>query len=48
MYGMAQSIPDRSMVSELAGCFVEALYSTNKDEYTTAKSNGAVHANGTV
>ncbi|KAK3091804.1 hypothetical protein FSP39_022743 [Pinctada imbricata] len=30
---------------ELAGCFVEALYSTNKEEY---KSNGEVKANGVV
>lgn len=30
IYGMAQSIPDKQMVSELAGCYIQAAYSTNK------------------
>ncbi|XP_060067009.1 sphingosine-1-phosphate lyase 1-like [Ylistrum balloti] len=31
IYGMAQSIPDKKMVGELAGCYLEAVYSTNKE-----------------
>ncbi|XP_033737444.1 sphingosine-1-phosphate lyase 1-like [Pecten maximus] len=31
IYGMAQSIPDKKMVGELAGCYLEAMYSTNKE-----------------
>ncbi|XP_061175676.1 sphingosine-1-phosphate lyase 1-like [Saccostrea echinata] len=38
MYGTSQSIPDRSMVADLAGCFVSALYTTDKKEET----NGTV------
>lgn len=38
MYGTSQSIPDRSMVAELAGCFVSALYTTNK----STETNGSV------
>ncbi|CAC5409394.1 SGPL1 [Mytilus coruscus] len=30
IYGMAQTIPDKSMVTELVGCFLDALYSTDK------------------
>lgn len=30
MYGMAQSIPDRSLVGELAWCYLDAVYSTEK------------------
>lgn len=41
MYGTSQSIPDRSMVAELAGCFVSSLYTTNKSE----ESNGTVPTN---
>ncbi len=29
VYGMAQKIPDRSLVSELGANFLDALYSTN-------------------
>lgn len=32
IYGLAQSIPDRSIVSELAGCFFDGYYSTSKKE----------------
>jgi hypothetical protein len=28
IYGMAQTIPDKSMVTDLVGCFLNALYST--------------------
>lgn len=28
MYGMAQSIPDRSLVSDIAGLFFDAYYCT--------------------
>lgn len=30
MYGMAQSIPDRSLVGELAWCYLDAVYSTEQ------------------
>lgn len=30
IYGMAQTIPDKSMVTDLVGCFLDALYSTDK------------------
>ncbi|CAL1538873.1 unnamed protein product [Lymnaea stagnalis] len=44
IYGMAQSIPDRSLVNEIARAFIEACYSTEK----TAIMNGKheLHANG--
>lgn len=29
MYGMAQSIPDRSIVSDVAGIFFDAYYNTD-------------------
>jgi len=32
MYGMAQSIPDRSLVSEIAGSFFDAYYNTAEKE----------------
>lgn len=35
LYGMAQSIPDRSLVGELAWCYLDAVYSTKQS--TTAK-----------
>ncbi|GFN83171.1 sphingosine-1-phosphate lyase 1 [Plakobranchus ocellatus] len=40
IYGMAQSIPDRSLVNEIAGAFLEACYSTQPSHSVT---NG-VHA----
>ena len=33
MYGMAQSIPDRSLVSEIASFFYDAYYDTSKKEH---------------
>jgi hypothetical protein len=30
IYGMAQSIPDRSLVGEIAGTFFDAYYSTKR------------------
>ena len=39
IYGMAQSIPDRSMVSEIVGLFLEACYST-KDPEPVEMKNG--------
>ena len=30
IYGMAQSIPDRSLVGEIAGTFFDAYYSTSR------------------
>ncbi|RUS78111.1 hypothetical protein EGW08_014119 [Elysia chlorotica] len=41
IYGMAQSIPDRSLVNEIAGAFLEACYSTQASK--PAITNG-VHA----
>ena len=29
IYGMSQSIPDRSLVSEICGLFLDACYTTN-------------------
>ncbi|XP_060575238.1 sphingosine-1-phosphate lyase 1-like, partial [Ruditapes philippinarum] len=52
IYGMAQSIPDRSMVSEIAGLFLDACYSTkdpepDKPDKANGKTNGKVgKANG--
>lgn len=31
MYGMAASLPDRSIVSELTGVYLDALYSAKSD-----------------
>lgn len=42
IYGMAQSIPDRSLVNEIAGAFLEACYSTQSNS-TPAVTNG-VHS----
>jgi len=36
IYGMAQSIPDRSIVSEIACGFFDAYYSTKKLDDTSA------------
>ena len=33
MYGMAASIPDRSMVSSIARAFIDALYDTSDPGY---------------
>ena len=30
IYGMAQKLPDRNLVKELAESFIDALYTTNK------------------
>ena len=46
LYGMAQSIPDRSLVSELACGYLDAYYSTDKLKPPPAK-NG-VAKNGSV
>ncbi|KAL8608979.1 hypothetical protein ACOMHN_062862 [Nucella lapillus] len=48
IYGMAQSIPDRSLVNEMAGCFLEACYNTTnppKDMTTTGDhvANGKIN-----
>ena len=40
LYGMAQSIPDRSLVSDIAGSFFDAYYST-KDKNKKQLVNGA-------
>ncbi|KAH3871561.1 sphingosine-1-phosphate lyase 1-like [Dreissena polymorpha] len=39
IYGMSQSIPDRSMVSEIAGLFLDACYSTT-DPVDPKETNG--------
>ena len=38
VYGMAASIPDRSIVSELTGCYLDALYSSKLDLNIPAKN----------
>lgn len=35
LYGMAQSIPDRSLVGEMAWCYLDAVYSTKISEKPT-------------
>lgn len=44
IYGMAQSIPDRSLVNEIARAFIEACYSTEKRIIQNGKHE--LHANG--
>ncbi|XP_039250909.1 sphingosine-1-phosphate lyase 1-like [Styela clava] len=43
MYGMAQTIPDRSLVSELTGAYLDAMYDTS--DY---RNNGDSHRNGHI
>ncbi len=46
MYGMAQSIPDRSLVSEMVGVFFDAYYSTeskSESHVGNGTSNGKKH-----
>lgn len=31
IYGMAQSVPDRSLVSDIAGLFLESMYNLKSD-----------------
>lgn len=45
IYGLAQSIPDRSMVSEIVGLFLDACYST-KDPEQADRSNGVPNGKG--
>ncbi|KAL4241054.1 Sphingosine-1-phosphate lyase 1 [Mactra antiquata] len=42
IYGLSQSIPDRSMVSQIVGLFLEACYTTKdpEDSNTNGKING--------
>lgn len=40
IYGMAQSIPDRSMVTEISRGFLDCLYSTELPKTSTAHMNG--------
>lgn len=42
---MAQSIPDRSMVSEIAGLFLDACYSTKDPEPSDGPAANGI-ANG--
>ncbi|CAL4084712.1 unnamed protein product [Meganyctiphanes norvegica] len=50
IYGMAQSIPDRSLVNEIAWCYLDSVYSTEKsqeeEESSEHKLNGDVKING--
>jgi len=32
MYGMSQSIPDRSVVGDFTRCFLDAMYYTEENE----------------
>ncbi|ESO89041.1 hypothetical protein LOTGIDRAFT_228978 [Lottia gigantea] len=43
IYGMAQSIPDRSMVREIACSFVEGWYNTTVPTTSNGEANGSVH-----
>lgn len=43
MYGMAQTIPDRSLVSELTGAYLDAMYDT-----TEYRSNGSFQNGHTI
>lgn len=40
IYGMAQSIPDRSMVTEISRGFLDCLYSTDVVKSNTNHMNG--------
>ncbi|XP_060943917.1 sphingosine-1-phosphate lyase 1 isoform X2 [Limanda limanda] len=40
IYGMAQSIPDRSMVTEISQGFLDCLYSTEQPKTNTSHMNG--------
>ncbi|XP_034407319.1 sphingosine-1-phosphate lyase 1 isoform X2 [Cyclopterus lumpus] len=40
IYGMAQSIPDRSMVTEISRGFLDCLYSTEVSKPNTSQMNG--------
>lgn len=44
IYGMAQSIPDRSLVTEISHGFLDCLYSTELPK--SAQSNGKAMTNG--
>eukprot|EP00745_Piridium_sociabile_P039863 TRINITY_DN75238_c0_g1_i1.p2 TRINITY_DN75238_c0_g1~~TRINITY_DN75238_c0_g1_i1.p2 ORF type:complete len:187 (-),score=48.13 TRINITY_DN75238_c0_g1_i1:180-692(-) len=46
IYGMAQSIPDRSLVNEMARCFLLACYSTHSSSNDELTPNGGHMANG--
>ena len=43
---MAASMPDRSVVSEVTGLYLDALYSTRGEATNTAKVNGHTATNG--
>lgn len=44
IYGMSQSIPDRSMVSQIVGLFLEACYSTKDAEPEMNGSKNGKHS----
>jgi hypothetical protein len=43
---MAASMPDRSVVGEVTGLYLDALYSTRGPSPVSAKSNGHAATNG--
>lgn len=43
VYGTSQSIPDRSMVSEITGIFLESLYNLKQTGSDKDASNGHKH-----
>lgn len=45
IYGMAQSIPDRSIVSEISWGFLDCLYSTEDPRANGSHMNGNGKAN---
>uniref|UniRef100_A0A6J0SV93 sphinganine-1-phosphate aldolase n=1 Tax=Pogona vitticeps TaxID=103695 RepID=A0A6J0SV93_9SAUR len=42
IYGMAQAIPDRNMISEIAGAYLDCLYSTDVPPPADAHMNGSL------
>ena len=42
MYGLAQTIPDRSIVGELAGVYFDAYYNTEPHTAKAATANGHI------
>ncbi|XP_053244495.1 sphingosine-1-phosphate lyase 1 [Podarcis raffonei] len=41
IYGMAQAVPDRNMISEIAGSYLDCLYSTEMPPSSEAHVNGS-------
>lgn len=46
IYGMAQAIPDRSMVTEISRGFLDCLYSTEEPRSNTTTTTSHMNGNG--